>query len=430
MKHILALILAISISISAQAVTIDLVSIGNPGNNGDINGGIFGQVATSYQIGVTEITNTQYVEFLNAKAATDPLGLYNQFMGPFSDGGFPDGGITRSGMDGNYTYTVKETVPAGLPDGSDYTYGDKPVNYVSWYDAIRFANWMNNGQGSGSTETGSYTLLGGTKVPSNADSITRNAGATWFLPTENEWYKAAYYDGAAVTYFDYPTGTDAPPDNNLPATDTGNSANFLSGSLTTTGDPGYPMTAAGSYLLTQSPYGTFDQGGNVAEWNKALVSAGKRGRRGGAWNTEISFLSSAVRDSLLATAENNSTGFRLARTAAAVGGVPGDYNANGIVDAADYAVWRDHLNTPFQLQNEVANTSPGTVDQDDYTAWRMRFGNTSGSGAGNSVEAAAVPEPTAAMLVILWGMMAASRARLRERCARDSVSLHVVLLFR
>ncbi len=75
--------------------------------------------------------------------------------------------------------------------------GDKPVNYVSWYDSIRFANWLNNGQGTGDTETGAYTLLGGTPTPSNGVSITRNAGATWFLPSEDEWYKAAYHQPAA-----------------------------------------------------------------------------------------------------------------------------------------------------------------------------------------------------------------------------------------
>ena len=79
-------------------------------------------------------------------------------------------------------------------------------------------------------------------VPTNADSITRNAGATWFVPTENEWYKAAYYNGATSSYFDYPTATDTAPNNNLPTADTGNSANFLA-AMPTTGDLSYPMTA-------------------------------------------------------------------------------------------------------------------------------------------------------------------------------------------
>ena len=86
------------------------------------------------------------------------------------------------------------------------------MNYVTWYDAIRFANWLHNGQGSGDTETGAYTLLGNaTPTPSNGPSITRNPGATWFLPSENEWYKAAYHNPAANSYSLYPTSSHTVP---------------------------------------------------------------------------------------------------------------------------------------------------------------------------------------------------------------------------
>ena len=72
-------------------------------------------------------------------------------------------------------------------------------------------------------------------------------------------------------------------------------------------------------------------------------------------------------------------------------GVPGDYNSDGVVDAADYVVWRNNLGTNFQLPNEVSGTTPGSVTQEDYTAWRSRFGNTSGAGSG--IASGAVPEP-------------------------------------
>src|SRR6185295_16310335 len=101
-------------------------------------------------------------------------GLYNTSMGSGSE----FGGITRSGSSGSYTYSAI----AGREN--------MPVNFVSCFDAIRFANWMNNGQGSGDTESGAYTLLGGTATPSNGFTVTRNAGATTFLTTEDEWYKA------------------------------------------------------------------------------------------------------------------------------------------------------------------------------------------------------------------------------------------------
>jgi hypothetical protein len=78
----------------------------------------------------------------------------------------------------------------------------------------------------------------------------------------------------------------------------------------------------------------------------------------------------------------------------AVIGVPGDYNNNGVVDTADYVLWRKG----GPLQNEV--NTPGTVDASDYDAWRMRFGNTAGSGSG-SLDAGAVPEPSTSLLALL-----------------------------
>jgi hypothetical protein len=86
-------------------------------------------------------------------------------------------------------------------------------------------------------------------------------------------------------------------------------------------------------------------------------------------------------------------------------GVQGDYNNNGVVDAADYVLWRNG----GPLQNEV--DAPGTVNAADYTAWRARFGNTSGAGAGLS--GGAVPEPTA-ILLVLAGAVVTSCARRRS----------------
>lgn len=74
--------------------------------------------------------------------------------------------------------------------------------------------------------------------------------------------------------------------------------------------------------------------------------------------------------------------------------VPGDYNNDGVVDAADYTVWRDRLGQVFPLPNEVSGITPGTVTQEDYTAWKARFGNTPGSTA--IVAGYAVPEPASA----------------------------------
>jgi formylglycine-generating enzyme required for sulfatase activity len=407
-KYVLALLALFVMSLRIQAVTIDLVTVSDPGNPAEIVSGLglVGKVNTTYRIAKTEVTNAQYVEFLNAKATTDSLNLFDtSLLFDF------DRGIVRTGSPGSYTYAVKETAFGVGPGGSDYAYGDKPVTYVTWYSAIRFANWMSNGQGSGSTETGAYTLMGGTPTPSNASTIVRNAGASWFLPNENEWYKAAYYDGMSGTYYDYPTHTDTVPNNNLPTADTGNSANFLSGVVTTTGDLDYPLTSVGAYPLSESYYQTRDQGGNAAEWDETRDSiTGNRVRRGGAWNLDDSHMISTTRDTMAAGSLDKATGFRLAAPAAPAA-VPGDYNNNGVVDAADYVVWRKHLGQTFQLENEVTNTSPGTVDEDDYNSWRARFGNTSGSGSAMALQGAAVPEPAEAGMLVallsaagwLWG---------------------------
>lgn len=275
-----------------HAATIETVPIGSPANAADTRyldanhpSGI-GSVSWTFRVGATEVTNTQYTEFLNSVAALDPYGLYSTAMGSTSWGG-----IDRSGSPGSYSYSVKSDAPGQGFGGADYSYADKPVVFVSWFDSVRFANWMHNGQGSVDTENGAYTLLGGTPTPSNASTVTRNPGARWWLPSEDEWYKAAYYDASAGVYHDYPSGDNGVLDNNFPMTDSGNSANFFDGvnpipsfpnAGYTTGNGNYPLTDAGSYSLSASPFGTFDQGGSVLEWNDTLFGT-LRSLRGGSW---------------------------------------------------------------------------------------------------------------------------------------------------
>jgi formylglycine-generating enzyme required for sulfatase activity len=280
------------LSASAAQITIETVPIGNPGNAGNAaDTGDEGAVSYNYRIGTYEVTNAQYAEFLNAKAASDPLGLYNTSM----SGVF--GGITRTGLDGSYSYTAS----AGRES--------KPVNYVSWYDAIRFANWLHNGQAGGDTETGAYTLgalnLDGTPV--DGDAITRNGGAIWFLTSEDEWYKAAYHknDGVTGNYFAYPTSSDTAPTAELPPGGS-NSANYFPA----VGD----LSDAGAYTESGSPYDTFDQGGNVAEWNETLETfiGSTRQLRGGAWDDGAFRLEALWRDLGPPTYEDRAAGFRVA----------------------------------------------------------------------------------------------------------------------
>jgi formylglycine-generating enzyme required for sulfatase activity len=250
-----------------------------------------GAVSYLFRIGKTEVTNSQYVAFLNAVAAADTYGLYYPSMATN-----PRGGIIRTGSPGGYSYDVKP--PAIVPTvfiepfaGSTYTYDDKPVVFVNWADAARFANWLHNGQPTGpqdanTTEDGAYTLNGAVRTSALMD-IKRNPGARWWLPSEDEWYKAAYHnnDGVTGNYRDYPTGSNGTPNNNRPSGDTGNSANFNRSPAAS-----FPMTDAGAYSTSQSPYGTFDQGGNVYEWNETILptqpdtsSFPGRGIRGSSW---------------------------------------------------------------------------------------------------------------------------------------------------
>ncbi len=278
----------------AQAVNIDLVTVGNPVNAGEWSGEsyggwgpdrICGSVGYEYQIGKYEVTAAQYTEFLNHKATvTDTYGLYNTYMADPTN--YWGCNIQRTGSEGSYRYSV----------ASDWA--NRPVNYVSFWDAARFANWMNNGQGNGDTETGAYTLNG--YNGSDGRSITRNPGAKWFLPSEDEWYKAAYHknDGVTGNYWDYPTKSDAPPINTLLTTDPGNHANiydyFGTGNNSYTIGSPYYRTEVGDFENSASAYGTFDQGGNVWEWNEAVVyeseDSSSRGLRGGSFVNGSTYL--------------------------------------------------------------------------------------------------------------------------------------------
>jgi formylglycine-generating enzyme required for sulfatase activity len=288
--HWLLALAVLLVALPTGAVTMDWVYVGNAGNSPDTAANCWadncGSVSYAYYMSKYEVTNVQYVEFLNAKAASDPLGLYNTEMDDT-----PVGGISRSGMSGAYTYAVKTG------------FAQKPVIFVSFYDALRFVNWLSNGQGSGDTEFGAYTLLGGTPAPSNGLSVKRNPGATTFLTSENEWYKAAYY-GPGGVYFDYPTGTDSETGCVEPAADTGNSANCYSAVAA--------LTDVGAYALSGSPYGTFDQGGNVWELNEEIIIGVFRGLRGGTWGGTPNLLSAPLREVFDPTFENQAVGFRVA----------------------------------------------------------------------------------------------------------------------
>jgi formylglycine-generating enzyme required for sulfatase activity len=377
-KGITSLVFLAFFSATARAtVNIEMVPIGNAGNAPQTryNGISVGAVDHAYQIGKYEVTAGQYTEFLNAVAQADPHGLYNMAMGDPSCC-TSGANIQRSGSSPNFSYSV----------AADWA--DRPVNWVSFWDAARFANWLHNGQpvgpqGPGTTEDGAYHNI------DNQALFGRNTSANFFIPTEDEWYKAAYHErtaGVAASYFDFPTGTHAVPGVDInEATNPGNNVNYVISNSYVIGPP-YYRTVAGEFQLSDSPYGTFDQGGNVSEWNETVVTSSTRRMRGGAFSLDVYYLHAAGLYHSDPTFERFDVGFRMASMPEPE--PTGDYNGNGIVDAADYVLWRNGgslLNDP----------TPG-VQPEDYDYWRARFGTTASLG---SVTAYAVPEPMTGMLI-------------------------------
>jgi formylglycine-generating enzyme required for sulfatase activity len=285
-------------------LVIETVPVGNPGNPGEQQmQGTFGAVDYEYSIGKYEVTAGQYAEFLNAVAATDTYALYNAEMWTHAEGCK----IQRTGTPGSYTYSV-------APD-----WADRPVNFVSWGDAARFVNWLHNGQPTGvqdltTTEDGSY-FLDGTTNDAQLEDVVREPDATWVIPTEDEWYKAAYHrnDGVTGNYFSYPTGQDAAVSHELIDPDPGNNATFsVPVDDYTIGAP-YYRTEVGAHENSASPYGTFDQGGNVQELNETVPSSDVRGVRGGSWFWGSPLLSAEERPvDMHSSDELSDLGFRVA----------------------------------------------------------------------------------------------------------------------
>jgi len=277
--------LAFSASAASAEIVMEMVPVGNPGNAADDTG--YGTVDYAYSIGTYEVTAGQYTEFLNAVGGVDAYGLFNTMM-----------------WSGQYGCKIERYDGSGTA-GDPYRYrvaGDfanRPVNYVTWYDAAMFANWLTSGDirqgaydthsaaGWGEKDASDYSGVTAHDSP-EMDALIGTYGTVYVIPTEDEWYKAAYYTPVRSGYYDYPTSSSIAPGYvddagelsraNVPfadgVTDPGNYATY-NGDHTSGGrygiDHPYYRTEVGEWENSGSPYGTFDQGGNVWEWIETLV---------------------------------------------------------------------------------------------------------------------------------------------------------------
>ena len=253
---------------SGNEFTIDFVNIGNAGNAADTTG--YGAVPYEYRASTYEITQNAITK------------------------------ATASGMVG---------VTAGA-----WT-GNQPAADISWYEAAAFVNFLNTNSGKTVAYNLTFTTSWSMALWSSEQAWTaggtnlyRNKDAYYFLPSENEWYKSAYYNAAGTNYFLYPTASSTAPTAVASGTNASSAVYNNAASV--------PATVDSSGGL--SPYGTMGQGGNVYEWNESAFagtnssSSGARAVRGGDFlNTELN-LRSSFRSFLDPTFEDGGIGFRVA----------------------------------------------------------------------------------------------------------------------
>lgn len=262
----------------ANQFDISFVSIGDPNNPDDTTGepNPAGKVEYAYRMGKFEISRDMITKANN-------------------EGGL---GITMDSMG---------FVAGGARD-------DMPATGVSWFEAATFVNWLNTSQG----HQAAYNFDGGGNFQlwtsaeawqTGGENLFRHKDAFYFLPSMDEWYKAAYFDASSSTYFNYPTGSDTAP----AAVASGTAADTAVYSQNSSQGPA-DITLAGGL----SPYGTMGQGGNVWEWEETEFdllndsSSSARGVRGGFWDFNSNLLLSSSRNIGIPSLENGSVGFRVA----------------------------------------------------------------------------------------------------------------------
>jgi formylglycine-generating enzyme required for sulfatase activity len=251
---------SLALADNIRGINIDFVTIGNAGNATDITG--YGAVGDNYRIGKYEVTNAQWDAFTATAGA--PTGNLNDVYDKISY----------------------------------YTDAQQPTNNTSWYEALQFCNYLT----SGNKSKGVYQFSGNNTNPGDFLGIDRTAaqtayGTIYFLPTEDEWYKAAYYKPDSSGYSLYANGT-----NTFPVA--GVDSNYDNAY------DGIPWNV-GAGTIEQN--GTFDMMGNVWEWMGSLNYDSECVIRGGSFyaGPHVAYLDSSYRRAYL-PGECYDIGFRVA----------------------------------------------------------------------------------------------------------------------
>ncbi|MFM2216579.1 MAG: hypothetical protein RL240_897, partial [Planctomycetota bacterium] len=254
----------------ANQFNMEFVTIGNPGNAADTTGdpNPAGAVAYEYGIGKFEVSEDM-IEKFNASQSLQ---------------------------------IIKDTRGTA-----------KPATNITWNEAARFVNWLNTSTGNQAAYKFFYgdvndniELWTPGEAGYDASNPMRNSLAKYFLPTTDEWYKAAYYNPTNSTYYDYATGSNTAPTAVASGTSAGTAVYNVQ-----------PSPANVNQAGGLSPYGVMGQSGNVFEWQESYTSLGNSNRiiRGGGWEYGDSFMMSATRYDLAPFLEYNSLGFRVASLA-------------------------------------------------------------------------------------------------------------------
>ena len=336
------------------------VVIGDTNNPSDTTwGSSLGSVSYNYLMTKYEISNIEYCYFLNC---VDPEGLNPQNIYDTNMGSQTLGGILFTNSNANGAkYTLKPRM------------GNKPVNFVNWWCAARFCNWLHNGasiynttdtSSSAPQNNGSYTL--GTSTAGS--TVAANASALFTIPTYNEWIKAAHYKGgnASNTYWNYATRTNTTPSAVSADVVTGDGVSQISNntaniSYSANWDPvnGSPFSVRSGPTTVgtngaSSSYGLFDMAGNVAEITVSSSSAAAALKaRGGDYTTYLYYYFDLQYERFYQPAINSDTrnatmGFRIASR------IIGDMNIN--ISSSE----------PNYTQNQNTTISINITNQSNY----------------------------------------------------------------